>query len=328
MNQVGGPVIRTDGVSVAERRRIHRAWKNNEYVRLSPGHFIPREDFDDLDGEGQAVARVVAYAGAAPTSVVVGRSAARIWGFPVVDSGEQIRREKVELASRTMRTRELKKVRYRRLGAPHDGAVEVLETDFGDIQVTDALTTALDLARWGTVQDAVWALDHGVQAELFSLADIRTRAAGMGRLKGAGKIHGAARLASAGSESPRETDVKLLLHGMGLPAPWQQADIHSRDGEWLGRVDFFWPELGLIIEYDGRGKYLLDPADPDATRAREHRQGERYRVNGLVPLYICDETLRNGTAQALIGEFVTLLQDKGLPYPEDCWSAETRAWEC
>ncbi len=47
----------------------------------------------------------------------------------------------------------------------------------------------------------------------------------------------------------------------GLPPPVLQWEVRSADGRFVGRVDFGWPELRTVGEFDGRGKYgrLLRP---------------------------------------------------------------------
>jgi hypothetical protein len=43
----------------------------------------------------------------------------------------------------------------------------------------------------------------------------------------------------------------------GLPAPRLQTRFSDTAG-LIGYVDFWWPEWGLIGEFDGRGKYLRE----------------------------------------------------------------------
>lgn len=56
------------------------------------------------------------------------------------------------------------------------------------------------------------------------------------------------------SESVRESDVKVELHNVGYSGFVQQAEIFSTMGLLLGRVDFFFPEYSVVVEYDGKGK--------------------------------------------------------------------------
>ena len=43
---------------------------------------------------------------------------------------------------------------------------------------------------------------------------------------------------------------------MGLPRWIPQVNVYGALDEFLGRVDGYWPEFGVVAETDGRGKYL------------------------------------------------------------------------
>ncbi|MGH3345625.1 MAG: endonuclease domain-containing protein [Nocardioides sp.] len=67
-------------------------------------------------------------------------------------------------------------------------------------------------------------------------------------------------------DSPMETRLRLLIVLAGLPEPRVNVDI--RDGEFRTRVDLCYPELKLIIEYDGQQHRAddLDQWDRDNDR--------------------------------------------------------------
>ncbi len=58
-------------------------------------------------------------------------------------------------------------------------------------------------------------------------------------------------LANGASESPMETRLRLALVLGGLPVPEVQTPLHEK-GSLLGRVDLYYPEARLAIEYDGQ----------------------------------------------------------------------------
>lgn len=58
-------------------------------------------------------------------------------------------------------------------------------------------------------------------------------------------------LAEAGAESPMETRLRMLLVLNGLPRPELQVTIRDAKGEFAGRVDLYYRERRLGIEYDG-----------------------------------------------------------------------------
>ena len=79
------------------------------------------------------------------------------------------------------------------------------------------------------------------------------------------------------------------FHRMQLPRWIPQVNVHDAHDRFLGRVDGYWPELGVAAEADGRGKYLgdVDPVldrSPDAVAERVLAAGERevgLRATGL-----------------------------------------------
>lgn len=80
------------------------------------------------------------------------------------------------------------------------------------------------------------------------------------------------------SESPLESQARLLWRAAGLPTPIQQAVIRSR-GRFLARVDFLWPEAMLVVEVDGLGKY-----DDRGELSREKQRQNALVAAGYVVL--------------------------------------------
>lgn len=117
--------------------------------------------------------------------------------------------------------------------------------------VTGPLRTCFDLAGRLPLLDAVVALDQALAAGLVdpaALEDFVTERAGA---NGVVKARRAISLAEPKSESPMETRLRLLLELNGLPRPEAQVDLSTPGGQFVARVDLFYPEPGLAIEYDG-----------------------------------------------------------------------------
>ena len=70
-----------------------------------------------------------------------------------------------------------------------------------------------------------------------------------------------------------------LSTSWGSPAPVLQHAFYDSDG-FIGRTDFFWPEYGVIGEFDGDAKYLDDDLLGDRT-AREAVLAEKKREDRL-----------------------------------------------
>ncbi|MDO5670886.1 MAG: hypothetical protein Q4G50_12910 [Corynebacterium sp.] len=323
MNKVGGPVISTRRVSGAERKRLHRAAARAEYVRIAPGYLVETQAYDDLDSEEQSLARVAAHADRVENGVVVGRSAALIHGLPVVDPPHLRDARRVEIAKPRGRALRTEHLQHRSLAGAHSRNQETVDTEFGSVQVSDVLTTCLDLARWATLEDAVRCLDHGLAAGLFTLEDVDRRVMELTQVEGIDQIRRAALLATGSSESPQESSLKVILWELGITPPLQQVVVYSRRRVKIGRVDFFFPDLSLIVEYDGKEKYTLNPGAAD----KEYRQTKEYLRNGLFVIRLTDADLDNGVAAEIIEEFYRPRATNALAYPEHLWVLEGEvAW--
>ena len=55
------------------------------------------------------------------------------------------------------------------------------------------------------------------------------------------------------AESPMETRLRWLLLNARLPRPQVQADLKDAQDRFIARADLYYPEAGLVIEYDGGG---------------------------------------------------------------------------
>ncbi len=73
------------------------------------------------------------------------------------------------------------------------------------------------------------------------------------------------------------------MHEHGIPRPKRQQEIFDASG-LIGRVDFWWPELRTVGEFDGRVKYgRANPSGrpPEDVLWDEKRREDRLRVAGL-----------------------------------------------
>lgn len=84
------------------------------------------------------------------------------------------------------------------------------------------------------------------------------------------------RLGDPLSESPRESRTRAWLMEAGFPAPVLQHVFTFPNGR-RARVDFWWPQLGLILEYDGWEKM-------EGSGQREAIRRERRRDEDLLAL--------------------------------------------
>ena len=128
-------------------------------------------------------------------------------------------------------------------------------------RTTSLARTLWDLSRSLSLVETVVITDMALQAGLIrhdALSELVGSRAGR---KGVAKARRVLELAEAGSESPMETRLRMLLVLNGLPRPELQTTVRDERGSFLGRPDLYYPEHRLGIEYDGethRAKLVED----------------------------------------------------------------------
>jgi hypothetical protein len=174
-------------------------------------------------------------------------------------------------------------------GRLQDGDVVVID----GIRVTSQAVTACDVARAGTFEQAVAALDDALRGgvaitELHAIAARTPHAAGIGTLRRALLV------ADGDSESVGESVSRALMEGWkDIPRPALQTEFFDNDG-FIGRTDFNWG--GKVVgEFDGRVKYLGDMRAgerPEDVVYREKLREDRLRSLGIMVVrWVWDDLL-------------------------------------
>ncbi|WP_188111373.1 type IV toxin-antitoxin system AbiEi family antitoxin domain-containing protein [Nocardioides antri] len=101
-------------------------------------------------------------------------------------------------------------------------------------------------------------------------------------------LHIPVRMADGRSGSVGESRGRWTFRIVGLPAPVLQYEVRDRHGILIGIVDWWWPQLNLMGEFDGRIKYgrLLKPGQNpgDAVFEEKKREDELREVTGAAML--------------------------------------------
>ncbi|RUQ84210.1 hypothetical protein [Labedella gwakjiensis] len=88
--------------------------------------------------------------------------------------------------------------------------------------------------------------------------------------------------------------MRLLLHDAGFVPPRLQ-HRYDDDAGLVGYVDFAWPDLGIVLEFDGRRKYsaaeFAAGRTPEEVVWAEKRCEDRLRALGLQVLRVTWEDL-------------------------------------
>lgn len=136
-----------------------------------------------------------------------------------------------------------------------DGETQVLN----GLSVTTPERTAFDIGRRGALGRAVADLDALAAATHFKVRDVVELAANHRHVRGLRKLEAALELVDAGSQSPKETWLRLLLVEAGFPKPRTQIPVLGRDGFPRYFLDMGWEDILLAVEYDG-DQHWTNPA--------------------------------------------------------------------
>lgn len=123
------------------------------------------------------------------------------------------------------------------------------------LQVTTVARTVLDIARTERIRNAVAVADDALHRGLVEPADVVASLARAAHARGMRSARRALALVDGRSESVGETFARLALRATGLPAPQLQLDVYSERAEFLGRSDFGYDDVAVLIEFDGKSKY-------------------------------------------------------------------------
>lgn len=118
------------------------------------------------------------------------------------------------------------------------------------LRATALLATLARLCLQLSPVEALVAMDMAVYRRLTNPAAlIRYAQAAKGR-RGVAQMRALA-LHAAPTESPMETRLRWLLIQAGLPRPEVQVSLHDGSTRFIARVDLYYPDARLALEYDG-----------------------------------------------------------------------------
>jgi very-short-patch-repair endonuclease len=167
-------------------------------------------------------------------------------------------------------------LRRRRPGIEiHRGALDPEDrTRMQGVPVTTVHRTLLDLAATIGVRRLEAAINQADKLDLTNPESLRLALHRYSGRPGAATLrHILDRRTFVLTDSELERRFLPIARRAGLPLP--------RTGEWLNgfRVDFYWPDLGLVVETDGL-RYHRTPAQ----QARDRLRDQTHTAAGFTPL--------------------------------------------
>ena len=277
MDRDSGLIIRRrDEVQIGTSdSALRRGLRTGSIVTVTAGVYADALWWQHLDGIERHRERVLATADRMPTSPVFSHfAAAALWGIRILGRWP-------ELVDVTL---------DRATGGRSDGRIRrhctgleaVAVVHRGGLLVTTPAQTVADLARILPFTDAVAAIDSALHRRrrprpLTTPDEVMRAVAAFEGGRGHRAAVAAARFSTPLSDSVKESQSRVLLHGFPAPVLQQKFRLPTgRDAE----VDFFWPDHSHIGECDGRSKYR-DPALLNGRTPEEVYFDEKERENQL-----------------------------------------------
>lgn len=172
----------------------------------------------------------------------------------------------------------------------HQGLVEPGElTWVRGLPVVPVSRAALESASLVSLEQGLVTLDSALRDDLCDKEALAHRYAAVGGWPHSLGLQLAVTLADGRHESAGETRTGHLLWRSGLPAPVPQLEI-LLDGRVIARVDFAWPEHGVVLEFDGREKYLkylrAGESVTDAVLREKQREDQIREATGWIVIRV------------------------------------------
>lgn len=174
-------------------------------------------------------------------------------------------------------------------------------THVAGTRVTTVARTLVDIACSTSLATTVIASDAALRRGLVSPEDLTLALARTRHRRGAAAARRALLFADARSESAGESRTRLHLSAHGLPEPVLQIRVYDRTGVLVGRVDLGYPELGVLVEFDGLVKYrkpFRNGDRPEDVVIAEKRREDLLRSLGYTVVRFVWSDLANPAAMA------------------------------
>lgn len=148
------------------------------------------------------------------------------------------------------------------------------------IPVTDLVSTFVDLASCVGDRQLEKAINEGDRLDLIDPEELRVAVESLRRRLGLPRLRRVLGL-DALTDTGLERRFLALAKAAGLPSPETQAHVNGF------RVDFFWPDIALVVEADG-WRYHRTQSE----QTTDHRRDQTHSVAGLTTLRFSEEQIR------------------------------------
>ena len=253
-------------------RGLSRAYNKGDLIRVRTGVYYSKPAWLALKPWERYAATVAAVAASDPAVGFCYLTALRVWRLPSPRVPDQIhiltpsphKAGKVPPTTRAARDPKtgltgLEDLRAYGIARHHWEADIVQARGFG---VTSLVQTVMDCIVRLELPAAVAVADNVLgsqreEGEGLTRMDLQQASASLASVAKRRRVLEVLELADEAAESVGESRSRALIHILALPAPVLQRSFYDHEG-FIARTDFFWPDHGVIGEFDGDAKYLDD----------------------------------------------------------------------
>jgi len=297
-----GILTRADALALGyDDPRISAFIRTGQWRVVRRGAYVPATTWDASSERERHLLKVRAVSLKLGDRVAIShQSAVAVYGLPL--DGLDLRQVHITRTDAC---------RARVVGAVHHhvarGSAQLVRLVDG-MRVLDPATVVLEVAGAIGLFPAVSVLDAAIQHEYVDLDALNARMAQMRTWPGVSGAPRALALANGKAESVGESHCRLTLYKLGFPAPQLQVVFADGRGKFA-RVDMYWPEFGLILEFDGRVKYGRVGETTAQTVFDEKVREDRLRALGLeVVRVLWDHLLRPNELRAMMNAAIARAQ--------------------
>jgi hypothetical protein len=276
------PFVRAECVaSGVSGRVLDRSLARGDLTRIAPGLYAVASHWEGRPPWDRHVALARAAVRTTPDAIVSHSSAAALLRLPMPPRPPQ--RATLTLLDDRRTSQDDGWRRFHRGRTPPEQVVLS-----GGHPYLVPSRTVLDCVRDMHPRDALAVVDAALRRGVATGPDLLKMRRHQRRWPGIAVADQVLRLGDGRRESWFESASAWVMSSWGIPAGIPQVVVRDSHGRVVARVDVLWPELGLVGEADGRGKYLLEPssnrpAEEAAARAviDQVRREDRLRDLGL-----------------------------------------------
>lgn len=272
-----GDIVLTRDLTLAgDRSEFYSRADSGEFVAIHRGVWVSSAVWSAARDDARAVLRLRGAAALAPGCVFSHQSAAALWGLPSPTPWPR----RAHILHPPASAAKSSSIFIRHRG---DRSGEVVQ--LRGLNATGLARTVVDVASSSDFGESVCmadaALHRTVRGEAFGV----TKATLLDELDRVPLRHGSARatrvveFSDGAADRPGESMSRVSMSIARITPPQLQVQLAGASGRWYW-VDFWWPELRLIGEFDGAAKYS-DPVFLAGRTPEQALRDEKFREDDL-----------------------------------------------